>query len=158
VGLYTGRRAMQTPGVGREKLFNIRFNDEDWARIEKLCAFHGVNAASLLRTLLKNEERDVDARHPGWAPTEAQSRAIKVWLAIEAAAVELDDKALHGELTKSKTRRSYYYSRHGVPPAILPQEKVALAALEAALHDRLSPAARDRAVRALEQLTDAYMH
>jgi hypothetical protein len=149
---------MHTQSVNREKLFNIRFSEDDWSRIEKLCAFHGVNAASLLRMLLKNEEQDIDARNPGWAPTEAQARAIKVWLAIEAAAVELDDKALHGELAKSKTRRSYYYGRHGVPAAILPQEKVALAALEAALHDRLSPSARDRAVRALEQLTDAYMH
>jgi hypothetical protein len=149
---------MQTQRVSGDKLFNIRFSEDDWSRIEKLCAFHGVSASSLLRMLLKNEERDVDARNPGWAPTEAHSRAIRLWLAIEAAAVELDDEALRGELSKSKTRRSYYYGRHGVPAAILPQEKVALAALEAALHDRLSASARDRAVRALEQLTDAYMH
>jgi hypothetical protein len=149
---------MQTQSVGRDKLFNIRFSEDDWTRIEKLCAFHGVNATSLVRMLLKKEDEEIDARNPGWAPTQVQARAIKLWLAIEAAAVELDDQALQSELSRSKTRRSYYYGRHGIPAVILPQEKVALAALEAALHDPLSAAARDRAVRALEQLTDAYMH
>jgi len=144
--------------MGREALFNIRFSDDDWVRIEKLCAFHGVNATSLVRMLLKKEDDAIQAREPGWTPTQAQSRAIKTWLAIEAAALELHDDALHDELSRSKTRRSYYYGRHGIPTTILPQEKVALAALEAAAHDRLSTAARDRAVRALEQLTDAYMH
>lgn len=57
--------------MGREKTFNIRFSEDEWARLEKLCAFHGINAAALLRMLMKKEERELDARDPGWAPTKA---------------------------------------------------------------------------------------
>lgn len=61
---------MQTQAtMGRDKLFNVRFSDDEWARLEKLCAFHGINAASLIRMLLKKEERELDARDPVWAPT-----------------------------------------------------------------------------------------
>jgi hypothetical protein len=140
------------------ELYDLRLGEEDWVRIERLCAFYGMNPDALVGMLLRKEERDVDARAPGWSPTAAQARAVKTWLAIEAAAVQLDDAALQSELSRSKTRRSYYYGRHGVPAATLPQEKIALAALEAAALDQRSLEARSRAVRALEQLTDAYMH
>jgi hypothetical protein len=56
--------------AAREKTFNIRFSSEEWERIEKLCAFHGINAAALIRMALKKEERLVDAMDPGGAPTD----------------------------------------------------------------------------------------
>lgn len=68
---------MQTADMGREKTFNIRFSEEEWARLEKLCAFHGVNAAAVLRMLMKKEERELDARDPGWAPTKTARKAAK---------------------------------------------------------------------------------
>lgn len=40
----------------REKTFNIRFSEEEWARLERLTEAKGVNAASLIRMLLKQEE------------------------------------------------------------------------------------------------------
>ena len=71
--------------------------------------------------------------------------------------MELTDPDLQTELAKVKNLRFYFHDRRGVPAATLPQEKVALAALQAAAGDRRSKAARDRAFSALEQLTDAYM-
>jgi hypothetical protein len=68
---------MQTEAV-REHLFTMRMSDEEWGRVEKLCAFHGINAASLLRMLLKKEERALDANDPGWRPTaKGRREALK---------------------------------------------------------------------------------
>jgi len=43
--------------VMRAKTFNIRFSDDEWARIERLSTHHGLTAAALFRLLLKKEER-----------------------------------------------------------------------------------------------------
>jgi hypothetical protein len=39
----------------RERLFNMRMSDEEWSRIERLSAHYGLNAASVIRMLLKRE-------------------------------------------------------------------------------------------------------
>ena len=61
---------MQTETMGRDRLFNVRLNDEEWNRIERLCGFYGVNAATLVRLLLKKEERERDQADPGWEVTD----------------------------------------------------------------------------------------
>lgn len=40
----------------REKTFNIRFSDEEWERLDRLSSQHGINAASLIRMLLKQAD------------------------------------------------------------------------------------------------------
>ncbi len=39
----------------REKVFNIRFSEEEWARIQALAAHHELPAAQILRLLIKRE-------------------------------------------------------------------------------------------------------
>lgn len=49
----------------REKTFNVRFNEEEWARLDTISGFHGVTAAGLIRMLLKQEERRIAAESSG---------------------------------------------------------------------------------------------
>ncbi|MGO9833453.1 MAG: hypothetical protein ACLP1X_04490 [Polyangiaceae bacterium] len=46
---------MQTAPVAREKLFNMRMSAEEWARIEFLAKHYSLNAAGLIRMLVKRE-------------------------------------------------------------------------------------------------------
>jgi hypothetical protein len=39
--------------VAREKLFNMRMSAEEWARLEGLATHYGLNAAGVLRMLVK---------------------------------------------------------------------------------------------------------
>jgi predicted DNA-binding protein len=43
----------------RRHLFNIRFSDDEQARLDALCAHLGVNAANLIRMLLKEKAREL---------------------------------------------------------------------------------------------------
>ena len=60
-------RAMQTADV-REKLFTIRMNEDETARLEMLAEHYGLTAAGVVRMLLKREadtiarEREENAR------------------------------------------------------------------------------------------------
>jgi hypothetical protein len=45
----------------REKLFTMRMSAEEWARAEKLAKHDGLNVASLVRMLLKDRERQLEA-------------------------------------------------------------------------------------------------
>jgi hypothetical protein len=40
----------------REKTFNIRFSEEEWERLDRLSTERGINAASLIRMLLKQAD------------------------------------------------------------------------------------------------------
>ena len=67
---------MQTAEV-RAKLFNVRFSDEEWARLEALCNHYGLNAAGLIRMLLKKEEREVFAAREAAPPPSSPRVAPK---------------------------------------------------------------------------------
>jgi antitoxin component of RelBE/YafQ-DinJ toxin-antitoxin module len=45
---------MQT---ARRRLFNVRFSEEEHARLDAICEHLGVNASSLVRMLLREKER-----------------------------------------------------------------------------------------------------
>jgi predicted DNA-binding protein len=53
------RRVVNVDGM-REKTFNIRFSEEEWERLDRLSAAHGLNAASLIRMLLKHADTASD--------------------------------------------------------------------------------------------------
>lgn len=59
--------------MGREKTFNIRFSDEEWARLEYLAAHYGLNATAVIRMLMKKEEDAVRSKVP--MPKELQAIA-----------------------------------------------------------------------------------
>jgi antitoxin component of RelBE/YafQ-DinJ toxin-antitoxin module len=47
---------LQTEAV-RPHLFNVRFSEEEQARLERLCAHLGLTAANLIRMMLLEKER-----------------------------------------------------------------------------------------------------
>ncbi len=49
---------MQTEVV-RKHLFNIRFSDEEQARLNAICLHLGVNAANLIRMMLREKAREL---------------------------------------------------------------------------------------------------
>jgi hypothetical protein len=53
---------MQTGAVARDKLFNMRMSEEEWGRLEFLTEHYGLNAAGVLRMLLKREADAVQAK------------------------------------------------------------------------------------------------
>jgi predicted DNA-binding protein len=65
---------MQTASalVAREKLFNMRMSAEEWERLDALAKHYGLNAAGVIRMLVKadadrlhkSEVQDVAARKP----------------------------------------------------------------------------------------------
>lgn len=48
----------------RQRIFNMRLSDEEGARLDKLASHYGINAAELIRMLLKREEKTVDGAAP----------------------------------------------------------------------------------------------
>jgi len=68
---------MQTATM-RAKLFNVRFSDEEWQRLEALTGHLGLNAANLIRMLLKEKARElgVEPTTPE-APRPRVKRATK---------------------------------------------------------------------------------
>ena len=50
---------MQTAEQVRRHLFNIRFSEEEQARLDALCEHLGVNAANLIRMVLKEKAREL---------------------------------------------------------------------------------------------------
>jgi predicted DNA-binding protein len=50
---------MHNATMAREKLFNMRMSDEEWARLELLTEHFGLNAAGVLRMLVKAKHDEV---------------------------------------------------------------------------------------------------
>ena len=48
----------------RQRIFNMRLSDEEGARLDKIADHYGINAAELIRMLLKREEKAVEAAAP----------------------------------------------------------------------------------------------
>jgi len=54
--LYKWFKPMQTRDVAREKLFNMRLSHDEAERLDRLAAHYGLNAAGVIRMLLKRED------------------------------------------------------------------------------------------------------
>lgn len=85
---------MHTQSVAaREKVFNIRFTEEEWQLVQHLAARRGLSAASLFRFLIKAEERtayfeSTNTKPPRMSPEE------KTWFAgrdLEDAQMATDE-------------------------------------------------------------------
>ena len=88
---------MQTPTMGREKLFNMRMSEEEWARAGALAAHYGVNIASMLRMLMKREADALDAAKPKLSTRERVFHALVAQVAVrrnKRATSEALEKAL----------------------------------------------------------------
>lgn len=66
---------MQTAAM-RERLFNIRFSDEEWSRLETLKEHLGLDAANLVRMLLKEKARElgIEGAHVQRSATAAKKK------------------------------------------------------------------------------------
>ena len=72
-------RAMQTAPDVREKLFTIRMNPEETARLEMLAEHYGLTAAGVVRMLLKREADSVararaEQASPATTPPKSRKR------------------------------------------------------------------------------------
>ena len=47
----------------RSKQFNVRLNKAEWAQVSFLAEYFGISAASVIRMLLKEEERRIEAEN-----------------------------------------------------------------------------------------------
>ena len=99
---------MQTEEV-RAKTFNIRFSDEEWARLDALAEHHGLNAAGLIRHLLKKEERLIGLASSGsdarWAHVKEEAQQLVALAEIPRMRVSFDEDTrtivlTDGEVTK----------------------------------------------------------
>jgi hypothetical protein len=63
----------ETAAGMREKLFTMRMSQEESARLDVVAAHYGLNAAGVIRMLVK---REFDAAHPGRGP-ELAAKGIK---------------------------------------------------------------------------------
>ncbi len=59
---------MQTAPVARDKLFNMRMSAEEWARLEALANHYALNAAGVLRMLVKERYDEVVQPRPSKKP------------------------------------------------------------------------------------------
>lgn len=57
----------------RRHLFNIRFSEEEQARLDAICEHLGVNAANLIRMMLKEKARELGVE-PVVAPVAPPSK------------------------------------------------------------------------------------
>lgn len=48
----------------RQRMFNMRLSNEEGARLDKIADHYGINAAELIRMLLKREENVLSAAPP----------------------------------------------------------------------------------------------
>ena len=65
---------MQTAEM-RERLFTIRMNEEESARLDALAGHFGLSAAGVVRMLLKDKERELGLAPP---PVVAPKKPAKV--------------------------------------------------------------------------------
>ena len=55
---------MQTREVARDRLFNMRLSDDESARLDRIAAHYGLNAAGVIRMLLKREDDTIASKAP----------------------------------------------------------------------------------------------
>lgn len=65
---------MQTAEQVRRHLFNIRFSDEEQARLDGVCEHLGVNAANLIRMLVKEKARELGVEVPAPPPSKPRTK------------------------------------------------------------------------------------
>lgn len=65
---------MQTAELVRRHLFNIRFSEEEQARLDAICTHLGVNAANLIRMMLKEKARELGVDVPPPPPSKPASQ------------------------------------------------------------------------------------
>lgn len=65
---------MQTAAPVRRHLFNIRFSEDEQARLDAICEHLGVNAANLIRMLLKEKARELGVEPAQSPPAAPPSR------------------------------------------------------------------------------------
>lgn len=63
-----------TKPVARDHLFNIRFSDEEQARLNAICTHLGVNAANLIRMMIKEKARDLGVDVPSSPPSKPRAK------------------------------------------------------------------------------------
>jgi predicted DNA binding CopG/RHH family protein len=56
----------------RERMFTMRLSEEESTRLDKLAAHYGLNAAGLIRMLLKKEERGLASELASPKPTKSK--------------------------------------------------------------------------------------
>jgi hypothetical protein len=59
-----GARVMQTAEIVRAKTFNIRFSDEELARLDLVAEHYALTAAGVIRMLVKREADSIAAGRP----------------------------------------------------------------------------------------------
>ena len=67
---------MHTGPVAREKLFNMRMSEDEWHRLEALAEHYALNAAGVLRMLVKerfDQESEKQLRDAGPHPLERKA-------------------------------------------------------------------------------------
>jgi hypothetical protein len=62
---------MQTEAVARDRLFNMRLSEDESARLDRLAEHYGLNAAGVIRMLLKRED-DATAPRSGAPPSKTR--------------------------------------------------------------------------------------
>ena len=67
---------VQSADSMREKMFTMRFSEEESARLEYVASSYGLTAAGLFRMLLKREETSL-RREEGNAPSLAPTKKPK---------------------------------------------------------------------------------
>lgn len=137
---------MQTAAVAREKLFNMRMSAEEWDRLEFLATHYGLNAAGVLRMLIK---REVDAL--GVPPTRQERARARLAKAVE----EIGDSEIRKLYERCERERKRFDARHGLDGSGEQEEDTAGAALEHYRRTR-KPADREHAVDTLKLLLSAY--
>lgn len=65
---------MQTVDLVRAKTFNIRFSEEELARLDSVAEHYALTAAGVIRMLIKREADGIAAKAPP-APTSKPKRA-----------------------------------------------------------------------------------
>lgn len=69
--LYRRHRMRETPANMREKLFTMRMSDEESARLDAVARHYGLNAAGVIRMLVKREydaQQALAGQEPGKKP------------------------------------------------------------------------------------------
>ncbi len=58
---HTTRRVVHTTTEMRERMFTMRLSEEESARLDRVAAHYGLNAANLIRMLLTEKDREIAA-------------------------------------------------------------------------------------------------
>ena len=67
---------MQTADM-RERMFTLRMSEEETARLDRVARHYGLNAAGVVRMLLKREDDALNAAPAQSKPTEKKPRKGK---------------------------------------------------------------------------------